>query len=314
MSGPDIKLADARTEGSEPPAQATPQPPPQPPGLRAWLSSIAQVAVIASLAIYGVGFAIAVPHYLRRTVPVRALTHDVYLGAGLLFFAQMLVGTGIAAGALWIRQMFQRPPLVRDWRLRSVAFLLFLVLAAFQASFAFQVGRVAGVIDVFSTAFATAFWLWAWRTARIGPPDGRLMALCQGTVWAATALFLVAGFSRNVFPSVPPQYGGGAEQLLAALTIPNEVPTGAADAWMKFACRRFPSPTSAATPVCRRFYRVFETADSLYLGIAEWRGLCNSKEKPRRFDESTRRCVQRISNSLLPQLEVDEGPSAWLAW
>jgi hypothetical protein len=90
MSGHELKSADAPDECSAPLAPVSkPSPPAQlaasvSPG-RDWLGSIAHFALIASVATYGAGFIIAVPHYLRRTVPVRALTHDVYLDAGIYF-------------------------------------------------------------------------------------------------------------------------------------------------------------------------------------------------------------------------------------
>jgi len=302
MSGPDLKIAE------EPPASPLPtpaeaaQPPPQSGG-RDWLASVAHLGVIASVAVYTTGFAIAVPHYLRRTIPVRALTHDVYLGAGVLFWSLTLLGVLVGAAVVKLGSFKKGDTQGRAGNKSTLDWLV--AFAPLALSFANVFGSLRVTIYVLGMMVLTALAPHRLTRPSLASP---LPVLVDSYVREIVlAITLAVMFGWFIYPHVSPAFGGGAEQPLAAGTFPNETPAAATDWWMKSSCRKYPTPSSSTTPVCRRFYRVYESADSLYLGIAEWPGLCNPKERrPPQFTDSGRRCIQRISNSLLSQFEVDE--------
>jgi hypothetical protein len=318
MGGSDLKLADS-AEGSSQSPPSVPAPESSPPATDAvagplpapeaskgdWLSSVAHFAIIASVATYGVGFIVAVPYYLRRTVPLRALSHDTYLSAGILFWT--LTVAAYAVGITIGTEFTKRPPVSTNPDGRSGplgAFWWVLGVGGFALHLASFSAGLQGMGYVVFTVFLVAF-----AHAMRSPTRGSYGMTRVVSRYGGLAVALIGDiyfFSLMVFPFAPVSVGGGAEQRLASLTLPNEAPPKATDSWLKFSCRKFPTPPSVTTPVCRRFFRIYETSDSLFLGIAEWPGLCDFKEKPR-FEQSTRRCIQRISNTLLPQFEAEEG-------
>jgi len=287
------------TTGEAPPNQTAPSP------QRDWLASLAQLAVIASITVYGSGFVASVPHYLRRTVPIRALTHDVYIGAGALFW--LITGLGLAIG-LSVRRGVDA---VREEQDASPRHMF---VVAWRLVFA-----LAPVVSGLVIFIAVGWRMYAYvaYTVLLGflADKGNYNRITNPTLAhrvrfhgynASLLVGALVGFAWWIFPHAAPAFGGGAEQFLASATVPNEAPSRSVDAWLNFSCRRFPTPASSTQPICRRFYRVYETHDSIYLGIAEWPGLCDDK-KTARFDDTDRRCIQRISNSILPQFEVEEG-------
>ena len=180
------------------------------------LKRIGGYLVPASAVLYALGFALSVSYYHRRGVPLHALGHPEFIGAGLLFAALWVFGY------IWGNYLG-----TRVWWKALIEYALSLgtISAVLTQAIGGQLRATVGIVG-FMTLAALPEWISTARAMRLASrgsrtaakapafgdgPQVRLANLAQ--MWA---VWIVA-FGWLVFPLVPKWLGGGAPQQVEVL-------------------------------------------------------------------------------------------------
>jgi hypothetical protein len=271
------------------------------------LELASKASIVCTLAVYVVGFVVTTWYYSRLGVPSRALSHETYLGAGILCTTLIAVSVVFGIGARSMAGAAGPQGRVSRWLATASHYALWALFAC--------IGGLA-IGSLWAAAFMIALTLLVGVAPTHNVPSvdhGVVLFVAGLTKVSLIAAFPIAAFALVVFPRVPAQFGGGQPVELASVTVSPGTPASGAKGWMVVSCASFPVP-AAGVLVCRRFFRIYETAEHVYLGVGEWDGACPattddawsdvlSRLPRRRLDQAPRRCAKRVANSLLPDFE-----------
>jgi hypothetical protein len=308
-------------------AQATTVSVPVP---RTWpetLDLATKLAVVLSVMAYASGFIVSVLHYARYGVPAWALQSQTFLAAGILCLT--LTGLGIALGVAMRRMstLANRNYKGRSMKVRfqRMTFKPIIVVVIVSLGGAFSLLLESADRMNFGVWFA----LIGFGSAIVAGPvkePGKTLGLhhffalnWQNKLGLGGVLFFgVFSFARLVYGTVPVHFGGGTMQLMTSVSLPRAAPAPARDAWLDVGCRSSSAPAKDQG-ICRRFFRVYENTEHVFLNIAEWAGPCGTPSwfaggAVRGLDRLAgatpdlrgfrTRCFHRVANSSIPRLET----------
>jgi hypothetical protein len=256
-------------------------PPNEPAMLTRGLDHVAKVIAIASVAVYGTGFIVAVHWYSRCGVPTAALTHEVVLGAGVQF---MLVCMSCLAPLVALRLgVFGKPTssptkamdsakgrmrrtVVAVRQAPGVLFEVFLLLTVPLSGVHLLTGYVSPgrsalfVLGIFLSG--VLFWK-IWTRDRLQLVTWKIGLIIGWLVMAATL------FSSQLYSRSPP-WLGGARPIILRRDDPTTRPTVAEDAWAKCSA----SAVDDARTTCRTVYVVYRDEKFVYTAVTETDAPC----------------------------------------
>ena len=276
MASENVTSAEAQNaHGGVAPIQVAP-PTNEPAMLTRGLDHVAKVVAIASVAVYGTGFVVAVHWYARCGVPTAALTHEVVLGAGVQF---ILVFMSCLAPLVALRLgVFGKPTssptkamdsakgrMRRTFdTLRQVPGLLFELVALLMVPY-YGVALLTGYASSGRCAvfvlgiFLSGVLAWKlWTRHRLKLVTWQIGIIIGWLVMAATV------FSSQLY-SRSPTWLGGARPLILRRDNPTTRPTAAEDAWAKCSA----SAVDDARTMCRTVYIVYRDEKFVYTAVTE---------------------------------------------
>jgi hypothetical protein len=276
------------------------------------LELVTKLAVLGSVAVYLMGFIVAVHWYTKSGVPVSALTHDVFLAAGVQFAVVCLS----ALSPLLAYFLTAQPPspaaspeaptagfrrLLHRIRgglplLGTVLVLLSLPqMAVFHLTGASSFGH--------SALFVVVTFGWGLLTIRMWRKDRsdavwKFGLLAVGVVWGATY------FSTFLYSRSPRWLGGARPQLLVRHDPTTDDPT------LGDASVRCDSIASGPETRCRTVYLVYWDEKYTYMAITEATTPCAPAKgvKPASWDDDidtgARLCYVRLAAEKLSPLRI----------
>jgi hypothetical protein len=265
------------------------------------LEKVGKHVVLGSVVVYSMGYAVAASHYTSAGVPAAELSHNSFVGAGLLFLGITALGVLASQAAVAAWRRLERTNYVA----RVASALVFWLLLAFPIVSLVQPGglpRIPSWEFVFLMLVGGMAQFLRFAIPRPGPnPHLR---------WSITISFSVVSvllFSAVIYPYVPQAFGGGSPSMLFIWNAGDHAPPFPKPI-VDFAC----PPETAIPPPCRIVSLVYTGPSHLYFSVEERRMKC-APPPHLRFaawphwygDKSASRfCFVRLADSEVKQLPI----------
>lgn len=292
-------------ESQEPPAPAPvagPQEPTSSAPRPTWsdqLEKIGKHVLLGSIVVYVLGYMVAASHFTSAGVPAPELSHNIFVGAGLLFVG--VTGLGIL---VWQTVMVL-------WRRSGNYWLNALV----TTSLPYVASNVISVLmqrrgwpsppwDLIYVLLVGLFFF-SLRAMRAF----LLNSFHVGIAMSSTIL-LVSLFSATLYPFVPQAFGGGSPTRLFIWNAGSPPPSFPKPI-SEFSCQPDPSRTT----LCRIVSLVFSSSSQDYYSIEERQTKCEEPPLLKTFSwprgfvvdrlvHNSHFCFIRLANSEAKQLPI----------
>lgn len=267
-----------------------------------WVEQIEKVSkhiLLVSILVYAIGYVVAAAHYTSAGVPSSELSHNSFVGAGLLFVGITTLGV---LASRFLLLIWKRIGNRRYLEKLSVAVLVFLV-------FSLPIGEVVrragprGLLSWYDAYFLlTAVGGW------FLPYLARRLSYLGWTFAFAVILIAIDVFSLAIYPYIPEAFGGGRPTRLFVWNVGEPKPP-------------FPSPVvDLACPAekdrpanCRIVSLVYTGPSHLYFSIEERTGRCDAAREsietswphvPNWPVDKSRFCFVRVLDSEVRELPI----------
>jgi hypothetical protein len=229
-----------------------------------FLEKVGKHVLLASIAIYAIGYVIAINCYTSAGVPSADLSHNTFIGAGVLF----LVLCGLAAATLMTARLDlrNRKSPKSSLKTKIVVFLSSYAVASQVAWIPLAGGNLAFL--VFHIYFLASVGV----IAALDFLRSNSNLERHRTLWTfgMLSLFLVTMFAIFIYPLGQPAYGGGRPMLLYVWNRAGKVPVAVPAEIRDLRCE----PNAEQPPGCRIVSLVYSSGSHLYFSIEERAAEC----------------------------------------
>ena len=256
--------APAPVAGAQEPTSSGPKP-----TWSAQLEKASKLVLLASIVVYVLGYAVAASHFTSAGVPSTELSHNVFVGAGLLFVG--VTGLGLLA---W-------QTVVLIWRRSgkgkygSKIWWAFFLPGLAGSAISQLMQRRGWPSPPWEHGYMLLMGLFA-VVFHARPAHQVPSSVMAGAIIAA--IFSITFFSATLYPFVPQAFGGGSPTRLFVWNAGSPPPSFPKPI-SEFSCP--PDPTRPAT--CRIVSLVFSSSSQDYFAVEERQAKCGEAPRLKAF-------------------------------